>query len=102
MLQTARPRRVLVLHATDRLFFFEQLAGLYKGIVSPLAGIGIVNGLVFSAFKKSLDYLSPLAETPEGHEPKLSLVFLAGCASGVVGSCVPPFLCLLLCFSVRG
>ncbi|KAL7415624.1 mitochondrial carrier domain-containing protein [Mrakia frigida] len=62
----------------------ENVRGLYKGVMSPIAGISFVNGLVFASFKSAMEALRPEG----GIEAPLKVFFAAGCISGAVSSLI--------------
>jgi solute carrier family 25 carnitine/acylcarnitine transporter 20/29 len=63
-----------------------QLKGLYKGVASPMLGVALVNGIIFSSFKSAMNFLSPPELSGNSEEVALSTYFAAGCFSGVVSS----------------
>ncbi|KAJ3304259.1 hypothetical protein HDV03_002996 [Kappamyces sp. JEL0829] len=57
----------------------EGVAGLYKGMASPMVGVAVVNSLLFAVYGTALRLC---AKDPEN--PTVSDVFIAGCISGSV------------------
>lgn len=57
----------------------EKVSGLYKGMASPLVGVGIVNSLLFGVYGAALRFFS-------NDQVTTSSIFAAGCASGLVNS----------------
>lgn len=84
----ARPRYAGTLHCLRTMVKEESVRGLYKGVTSPLAGVSLVNALVFGVYgnvQRRLDAASP------GSSPSLASHALAGGAAGAVQSvaCAP-------------
>lgn len=70
-----------VTHAFATIIKEERFSGLFKGIASPLATCGFMNGLVFAAYKFFLK-----AQMPDDSIPSLTQVAIAGSCCGVVMS----------------
>lgn len=70
-----------VSHAFATIIKEERFSGLFKGIASPLATCGFMNGLVFAAYKFFLK-----AQMPDDSIPSLTQVAIAGSCCGVVMS----------------
>lgn len=62
----------------------EKLAGLYRGIASPLATVALMNGLVFSSY----GFIMKLQLDRAGALPTLTQVALAGAGSGIITSLI--------------
>ncbi|XP_052129765.1 mitochondrial basic amino acids transporter [Frankliniella occidentalis] len=79
----ARPRYAGTLHCLRTMVAEESVRGLYKGVTSPLAGVSLVNALVFGVYgnvQRQLDAASP------GSSSSLACHALAGGAAGAVQS----------------
>ncbi|KAG8697241.1 hypothetical protein FRC09_007997 [Ceratobasidium sp. 395] len=62
----------------------ERVAGLFKGISSPMAGCAFLNGLVFA----STGYLIQAQQTDPTTRPTLTQITLAGAGTGIIGSLI--------------
>ncbi|KAL1742899.1 mitochondrial carrier domain-containing protein, partial [Schizophyllum fasciatum] len=62
----------------------ERVAGLFKGIMSPIATAALMNGLVFASYRLFMKVQLEDARAV----PTLSQIFLAGAGSGIVSSIV--------------
>lgn len=71
-----RPRYAGTLHCLRTMVKEESVRGLYKGVTSPLAGVSVVNALVFGVYGNAQRHL----------DPSLSSHALAGGAAGAVQS----------------
>ncbi|KAF9996673.1 hypothetical protein BGZ80_006788 [Entomortierella chlamydospora] len=60
----------------------EKVAGLYKGMASPMVGVALVNALLFGVYGFFMD----IQMKNPGDDPTLTQIFLAGTGSGVVNS----------------
>ncbi|RSH85272.1 hypothetical protein EHS25_005079 [Saitozyma podzolica] len=61
----------------------EKVHGLFKGVLSPMAGIAFINGVVFSSYSLFMRLQLP---RENGGEPSLGQICLAGAGSGVIGA----------------
>lgn len=62
----------------------EKVTGLYKGMASPLVGVGLVNALLFGVYGLFLNSMM----TKDQSSPTLTQIFLAGSGSGLVNSII--------------
>ncbi|GAA5838063.1 hypothetical protein JCM9279_004115 [Rhodotorula babjevae] len=69
-------------HAFVRVVREEGLAGLYKGVTSPMLGVALMNASVFTSYKFAMNAMLPHPDA----EATLAQVALAGSASGVFTS----------------
>ncbi len=60
----------------------EGLAGLYRGVSSPLAGLVMINATMFASFETASKHIA------ERGLPPLQTAFLAGCVSGMTTTAV--------------
>ncbi|QRV73660.1 mitochondrial carrier protein [Ceratobasidium sp. AG-Ba] len=60
----------------------ERVAGLFKGISSPMAGCAFLNGLVFASTGYLIQAQLPDAST----KPTLTQITLAGAGTGIIGA----------------
>ncbi|BEI81460.1 hypothetical protein CcaverHIS002_0206200 [Cutaneotrichosporon cavernicola] len=60
----------------------EGIRGMFKGVMSPMAGIAGVNGIVFSSYQFFMNAQIP----KEGVNPTLGQICLAGAGSGVLAA----------------
>lgn len=72
------------LRALTQIVREEKLAGLFRGISSPLASIALMNGLVFASYH----FLMKMQLSHPDSVPTLLQVVLAGIGSGIVSSLV--------------
>ncbi|CAG7720959.1 unnamed protein product, partial [Allacma fusca] len=70
-------------HCLSSIARQESIAGLYKGIASPLYGVAAVNAIIFGVYGQ----LKPFVSGPTGNDA-LWAHFIAGSASGSVQSIV--------------
>ncbi|ODN82988.1 hypothetical protein, variant 2 [Cryptococcus amylolentus CBS 6039] len=61
----------------------EKFRGLFKGVMSPMAGIAFINGVVFTSYSFFMKLQLPPGSQ---QEPNLGQIYLAGTGSGVVAS----------------
>ncbi|ORY26607.1 mitochondrial carrier domain-containing protein [Naematelia encephala] len=61
----------------------EGTRGLFKGVMSPMAGIAFINGVVFTSYSFFMKLQHPSAYTSEPH---LGQICLAGAGSGVLSA----------------
>ncbi|XP_034242765.1 mitochondrial basic amino acids transporter-like [Thrips palmi] len=76
-----RPRYAGTLHCLRTMVKEESVRGLYKGVTSPLAGVSLVNALVFGVYGNAQRHLEAAAGGPS-----LTAHALAGGAAGAVQS----------------
>ncbi|KAK3927856.1 Mitochondrial basic amino acids transporter [Frankliniella fusca] len=84
----ARPRYAGTLHCLRTMIKEESVRGLYKGVTSPLAGVSLVNALVFGVYgnvQRQLDGSSSTSSTASSSS-SLATHALAGGAAGAVQS----------------
>lgn len=62
----------------------ERFFGLYKGIMSPMATVALMNGLVFASYR----FLMKLQLEHADAVPTLTQVALAGAGSGIISSLI--------------
>ncbi|KAF6758158.1 carnitine/acyl carnitine carrier [Ephemerocybe angulata] len=62
----------------------ERFFGLYKGIMSPLASVALMNGLVFASYRFLMKMQLESAESV----PTLYQIALAGAGSGIISSLI--------------
>ncbi|KAG8715322.1 hypothetical protein FRC08_010711 [Ceratobasidium sp. 394] len=62
----------------------ERVAGLFKGISSPMAGCAFLNGLVFA----STGFLIQAQLSDPSSKPTLAQITLAGAGTGIIGSLI--------------
>ncbi|TXT10979.1 hypothetical protein VHUM_01730 [Vanrija humicola] len=60
----------------------EKIPGLFKGVMSPMTNLPQLNGVIFSSYSFGMK----LQHTPEGQEPALWQICLAGAGSGIAAS----------------
>ncbi|ORX41028.1 mitochondrial carrier domain-containing protein [Kockovaella imperatae] len=65
----------------------ERVAGLFKGVTSPMAGIAFINGVVFTSYSMFMNLQLPNADS-DVSEPSLAKICLAGAGSGVLASLI--------------
>ncbi|GAA5863471.1 hypothetical protein JCM3774_005305 [Rhodotorula dairenensis] len=77
-------------HAFVRVTKEEGVAGLYKGVTSPMLGVALMNASVFTSYKYTMNAL--LSRDGQGGgpdpEPTLLQITAAGSASGVFTSLI--------------
>ncbi|KAJ3178121.1 hypothetical protein HDU85_005646 [Gaertneriomyces sp. JEL0708] len=59
----------------------EGVRGLYKGMVSPLVGVAVVNSLLFGVYGSALRHISGSSDSND-----IKSIFFAGCVSGSVNA----------------
>ncbi|GAA5916974.1 hypothetical protein JCM8208_003228 [Rhodotorula glutinis] len=69
-------------HAFVRVVREEGIAGLYKGVTSPMLGVALMNASVFTSYKYTMNAMLPHPDA----EATLGQVALAGSASGIFTS----------------
>ncbi|MCO5598622.1 hypothetical protein L7F22_052719 [Adiantum nelumboides] len=77
------PRYSSAFDALRRIIAEERFIGLYKGITSPMLGVAAMNASVFGVYGLALRFLGG-----EDQQNRLTDIFLAGCASGVVSALI--------------
>ncbi|PWN32302.1 mitochondrial carrier [Meira miltonrushii] len=82
LLQQTLPRYSSAFDALRRIVAEERFVGLYKGITSPMLGVAAMNASVFGVYGLALRVLG------NDDQAKLTNIFLAGCASGVVSALI--------------
>lgn len=82
LLQQTLPRYSSAFDALRRIIAEERFIGLYKGIASPMLGVAAMNASVFGVYGLSLRILG------NDDQARLTNIFLAGCASGVVSALI--------------
>ncbi|KAI9633489.1 mitochondrial carrier domain-containing protein [Dioszegia hungarica] len=63
----------------------EGTHGLFKGVMSPMAGIAFINGVVFTSYSFFMKLQLP---ADSGQEPSLGQICLAGAGSGLASSLI--------------
>jgi len=72
------------LHCFRTIIKEESLLGFFKGMASPMAGVALINAIVFGTYGNALRF----QQADPDIEPTLSQIFLAGAFSGFVNSIV--------------
>ncbi|KAF8815430.1 carnitine/acyl carnitine carrier [Phlegmacium glaucopus] len=72
------------IHAITTIVREERFIGLYKGIMSPLATVALMNGLVFASYRF---FMKVQLDNPNSI-PTIAQIALAGAGSGIVSSIV--------------
>ena len=86
-------------HAFRSIAKEEGVAGLYKGVQSPLAGLFFMNAVIFSAYGGSRRLLGETPETPLSTRQLWAAGFMAGTSRWLCGGASDFFKCQL---QVRG
>ncbi|CAK9786540.1 unnamed protein product [Cutaneotrichosporon oleaginosum] len=80
---TSYSGRYTSIHQAFRAILREEgFRGMFKGVMSPMAGIAGVNGIVFSSYQFFMNAQIP----KEGVDPTLGQICLAGAGSGVIAA----------------
>ncbi|EIW75130.1 mitochondrial carrier [Coniophora puteana RWD-64-598 SS2] len=79
-------RYTSTLHAVVTIAREERLSGLWKGVSAPLATYALLNGLIFSSYRFSLN--AQLRSDQETKDATLTQIAIAGAACGVISSII--------------
>ncbi|XP_043505774.1 mitochondrial basic amino acids transporter-like [Polistes fuscatus] len=72
------PKYKGTLHCLQTLIKKESVSGLYRGMTSPMAGVAVVNAIIFGVYGQSQKHMSD--------KDRLSYHFVAGAMAGIAQS----------------
>ena len=65
---------------------FEGIAGLFKGMASPLIGSFVLNAIVFCSYERTISVMNDFSPYDPSSETPLANVFVAGCTAGFLST----------------
>ncbi|KJE97973.1 carnitine/acylcarnitine carrier protein [Capsaspora owczarzaki ATCC 30864] len=74
------------IHCFVKIVREEKIRGLYKGMASPMAGVALINAMLFGVYGNSVRLLEGSGSAEPARRPSIQTVFIAGAASGLVNS----------------
>ncbi|XP_004342638.1 carnitine/acylcarnitine carrier protein [Capsaspora owczarzaki ATCC 30864] len=71
------------IHCFVKIVREEKIRGLYKGMASPMAGVALINAMLFGVYGNSVRLLEGSGSAEPARRPSIQTVFIAGAASGL-------------------
>lgn len=91
VLTTLPPMYTSATHAFRLIIKQERIAGLYRGVTSPMLGVAVMNASIFGLYQMSLQFQQRhglFASTAVESVPNLTQIMVAGMMSGLGSSVI--------------